>query len=146
MKSSLFILLCCCCAAFAQEECNLGLGGKHHQEIIKVFKLDEDQQEKLKNWGAELKFRNEIFKIRAESLLKNNAQSSPEDLLQMSFQYKILLDSMRANLRLLDKRMLSTFNDYQYNLYIDLCNSIAMSPIYAQRVVNEKRKRRSDKK
>ena len=87
---------------------------------------------------GERSLRNEIFEMRAENLLKNHPQSSPEDLLKMSFKYRALLDSMQGNVRLLDSRMLGIFNEEQYNLYIMLCNQIGRSPIYAQRSVNKK--------
>lgn len=121
----------------AQQDCYLGIGGKDDAIITKVFQLSEKQMENLKNWGAELKFRNEIFKLKAESLLKNHAQASPEDLLKMSYDYRAILDSMAANMKMLDKRMLGTFNNKQYNLYIKLCNQTSRSPIYASRSVNE---------
>ena len=116
----------------------MGIGGKDDETLKKVFELTEEQVEKMRNWGAELQFRNEIFEMRAENLLRNHAQSSPEDLLKMSFEYKALLDSMENNMRLLDRRMLGIFTDAQYNLYIMLCNHVYRSPIYALRSVNEK--------
>jgi len=122
----------------AQEECYLGIGGKDDAAITEVFQLNDEQIENLKNWGAELKFRNEIFENKLENLLKNHAQSSPEDLMKMSFKYKAYLDSIVGNIRLLDKRMLSTFNDKQYNLYIMMCNQLLRTPIYANRSLNEK--------
>lgn len=114
----------------AQEDCYLGIGGKDDETIIRVFELTSEQQANLKNWGAELKYRNEVFKIRANSLLENHAQSSPEDLLEMSYKYKALLDSIYANMRMLDKRLLDSFNDRQYNLYIQLCTTVNRSPIF----------------
>lgn len=141
-KLSFFTLLLVSIFCNGQEDCFLGLGGEDHDAIVSVFQLSDQQQEDLKNWGAELKFRNEVFKIRAEKLLKNHAQKSPEDLLNLSFKYRSLLDSMRSNLRMLDKRMLSTFNDKQYNLYIELCNSVLMSPIYADRSLDLKKKKK----
>ena len=122
----------------SQEDCYLGIGGKDDAVITKVFELDEKQVESLRNWGAQLKFRNEIFEIRANNLLKNHAQSSPEDLLKMSYQYKALLDSMQKNMRMLDKRMLGIFTMEQYNLYIMLCNQVNRSPIFARPTVSEK--------
>ncbi|MBT8239176.1 MAG: hypothetical protein KJN65_11060 [Croceitalea sp.] len=121
-----------------QQVCFLGIGGHDNETIAEVFQLNEQQLENLKNWSAELKFRNEIFELRAENLLKTHAQSSPEDLMKMSFDYRGFIDSIKANMRLLDKRMLSTFNTQQYNLYVQLCNSIYRSPIYTSRSVNEK--------
>ena len=141
-KIFFFLLVWITFFSSAQEDCFLGLGGEDHDKIISVFQLSDEQKENLKNWGAELEYRNEIFKIRAERLLKNHAQKSPEDLLNLSFKYRALLDSMRNNLRMLDKRMLSTFNDKQYNLYIELCNSVLMSPIYANRVADVKKKKK----
>lgn len=124
-------------SSYGQEDCYLGIGGKDDVIITEVFELTEEQTENLKNWGAELKFRNEIFELKANNLLKNHAQASPEDLLKMSYNYKALLDSMAANMRLLDKRMLGTFTNKQYNVYIMLCNQLSRSPIYTSRSVNE---------
>lgn len=138
MTRILLLSLCFPFALFSQKDCLLGIGGKDDETLKKVFELTEEQVEKMRNWGAELQFRNEIFEMRAENLLRNHAQSSPEDLLKMSFEYKALLDSMENNMRLLDRRMLGIFTDAQYNLYIMLCNQVYRSPIYALRSVNEK--------
>jgi hypothetical protein len=123
---------------FSQEDCFLGIGGKDDETIQTIFELTENQVEKMRDWGAELKFRNEVFEIRAENLLKTHAQSSPEDLMKMAIEYKALLDSMQNNIKLLDKRLLGMFTDEQYNLYILLCNQVNRSPMYTSRSVNEK--------
>ncbi len=122
----------------AQEECILGIGGQDDEVIEEVFQLNEDQKEKMKNWGAELKIRNEILKDQAGYLLKKSEQSSPEDLIVMSYKYKDILDSMKQNVRMLDKRLLSIFNDKQYNFYLELCNQLSLLPIYVDRSVDEK--------
>ena len=124
----------------AQEECFLGIGGKDDKTIAEIFDLSHEQLRNLRNWGAELKYRNEIFIIRAESLLKNHPSGSHEDLLKMSYEYKGHLDSMTKNLRLIDKRMLASFNDQQYNIYIQLCNSVLLTPIFVNRNKVEKKK------
>lgn len=117
----------------AQGECYLGLGGSHDDKIVSVFKLSADQRENLKNWSAELKLRNEIFKVRAKRLLQNHPQKSSKDLVRLSTAYKELLDSIRGNLLMVDKRMLATFNDAQYGLYVKMCALLVMNPIYANR-------------
>ncbi|WP_190809368.1 hypothetical protein [Flagellimonas sp. S3867] len=122
----------------AQKECALGIGGGNDDSIAEVFQLNELQLEKLKNWSAELKIRNELLKDQAKFILKRNAQSSPEDLLSISYKYRSLLDSMKQNVRMLDKRLLSIFNDKQYNLYMDLCGQMMLQPIHLDRSVNEK--------
>jgi len=127
-----------CCPA--QKDCVLGVGGKDDATIVKTFQFSEEQQEKLRNWAAELKFRNEIYFIRAKRLLKNHPHSSHEDLLKLSYEYRAVLDSIDGNIRLIDKRMMGTFNDEQYNLYILLCNTAQLSPIFVNRLVDEKGK------
>lgn len=122
----------------AQEECILGIGGQDDEVIEEVFQLNDDQMEKMKNWGAELKIRNEILKDQADFLLKKHIQSSPEDLVAMSYKYKDILDSMKQNMRMLDKRLLSTFNGKQYNFYLKLCDQLTLLPIYIDRSVDEK--------
>ncbi|WP_350287541.1 hypothetical protein [uncultured Croceitalea sp.] len=138
--SRLIFLICtlfCFGAALAQEVCFLGVGGLDDETIKEVFQLNEAQLENLKNWGAELEFRNEIFAVRLQRLLKEHRESPPDALLEMSYAYKALLDSIDANRELIDQRMLSTFNRQQYNLYIKLCNQLALSPIYNGNQVNE---------
>ena len=127
-----------CFTTFSQTECFLGIGGKDDETIRKIFKLDSTQVAKMKDWGAELKYRNSFLIDQADNLLKRHAESSPEVLKTMSVQYKKLLDSMQSNLRMLDKRMLGIFNDEQYSLYVMFCNQISSSPLYPTTPVNEK--------
>ena len=124
-------------ALLGQRDCFLGLGGKDDETIKQVFKLTDEQVGKMRNWAAELKYRNEFLEIRADRLLKRNAGSSPEALIKVSTEYRALLDSMQANMKLLDKRLLGLFSDEQYNLYIMLCNQVYRSPLFATRSVGE---------
>ena len=136
--SLLLILLCSSFFAYAQQDCSLGIGGDDDEAIAEVFQLNDAQLEQFKNWSAEVKVRNSYLKDQAKYLLKKHAQSSPEDLMAVSYKYRDLLDSMRQNVRMLDKRLLSIFNDRQYNLYLELCNQLTLRPIYVDRSVNEK--------
>ena len=119
-------------------DCTLGVGGKDDEVIIEVFQLNDEQQENLKNWSAELKVRNMYLKDKAKSLLKKHQQSPPSALMEMSYQYQQILDSMRSNVRLIDRRLLGTFNQKQYDLYVELCGMISMSPMRVDNSVNEK--------
>ncbi len=94
--------------------------------------------EQLRNWGAELKVRNALLEDKAHAILKKHPQSTTEDIVKMSDEFKVLLDSMTSNMLMLDQRLLSTFNEEQYNLYITLCSEIFRNPIYVNRTVNEK--------
>ena len=129
----------------SQQDCYLGIGGPDNETIAEVFQLDSLQLEQMANLGAELKFRNQLLAQRAEFLLDLHAQSSPEDLLVMSFEYRQVLDSMHTNMRLIDKKMLSLFNDQQYNMYIRLCNQAQSSPIYAPRPTLKQKKKKDSR-
>ncbi|MCB0371968.1 MAG: hypothetical protein KDD31_03040 [Muricauda sp.] len=118
-------------------DCVLGVGGRDDETITKVFELTEEQQESLKSWSAELKVRNEHLEDRAKYLMKKHEESSPEVLVTISQEYKKLVDSMRQNIRMMDKRLLTIFNDVQYDRYMKLCNQMSLRPIYISRSVDE---------
>ena len=120
-----------------QEHCFLGIGGKDNQTIIAYFQLDALQKDKLKHLSAELKYRNEPFLVRMERLLERHKESSPDELMKMSYTYKAYLDSLDNNMRIVDKKLLTTFNTEQYNRYVTLCNYAQRAPIFAKRQLNE---------
>ena len=124
-------------SGLAQMDCILGVGGHDNETISKVFELTDEQRKNLKNWSAELKVRNDILEDRAEFLMKKNEESSPEVLLTVSKQYATIMDSMRQNIRMMDKRLLSTFTESQYEKYVKMCNQLTLRPIYINRSVNE---------
>ena len=138
-KLLLFVFLFYGFLSSAQMECTLGVGGRNDETIIEVFQLNEEQQENLRNWSAELKVRNTYLKDKAKVLLKRNETSPPNVLMEMSYEYRELLDSMRSNIRMIDRRLLGTFNKKQYDLYVELCGVIAMDPMRVDNSVNEKK-------
>lgn len=118
-------------------DCILGVGGRDNETITKVFELTEEQKDNLKNWSAELKIRNDIFKERAEYLMKQNEDSSPEVLIEVSKKYQSFIDSMAKNVHMMDKRLLESFTQTQYDRYLKLCNQMTLRPIYVNRSVDE---------
>ncbi len=139
MKAAVFCLfLILNFSIFAQQECLLGVGGRDDGTIAEVFQLNEEQLESLRNWSAELKIRNEILQNQAEYLLKKHEESSPEELMRVSMEYKGILDSMKQNVRMMDKRLLSILNPKQYEFYVELCNKLTLRPIHINRSVDEK--------
>ena len=139
MKAAVFYLFVMLnFSVLAQEDCMLGIGGQDDETITEVFQLNEEQKENLKNWSAELKIRNEILRDKAEYLLKQNEESSPELLLKVSKEYRDILDSIKKNVRMIDKRMLSTFNPKQYEFYMELCNQLTLRPIHINTSIDEK--------
>lgn len=122
---------------FSQMDCILGVGGRDNETIIKVFELTEEQQENLKNWSAELKVRNDLLMDRAKYLMKKHEESSPEVLLTVSKEYGSIMDSMKQNVRMIDKRLLTSFSKTQYERYVKLCDQLTLRPIHINRSVDE---------
>ena len=118
-------------------DCILGVGGRDNETITKVFELTEEQQKNLINWTAELKIRNDIFKDKAEYLMKQNEESSPEVLIEVSKKYQSYIDSMAKNVRMIDKRLLTSFNETQYERYLKLCRQLTLRPMHINRSVDE---------
>ncbi len=132
-----FVFLSLSFSGFAQMDCILGVGGRDNETITKVFELTEEQQKNLKDWSAELKIRNDIFKGKAEYLMKQNEESSPEVLIEVSKKYQSFIDSMTKNVRMMDKRLLTSFNEVQYERYLKLCRQMTLRPIHINRSVDE---------
>ncbi|MBO0341689.1 MAG: hypothetical protein VX798_09770 [Bacteroidota bacterium] len=138
MKSiAIYLFLISGFSGFAQMDCILGVGGRDNEAITKVFELTEAQKENLKNWSAELKIRNDILSDKAKYLMKKNEESSPEVLITVSKEYASIMDSMKQNVRMMDKRLLLSFNPAQYERYLKLCSQLTLRPIHINRSVDE---------
>jgi len=119
-------------------DCVLGVGGPDGETIAEVFQLNETQREKLKNWTAELRIRNDYLRDKAERLIGKNQASPPDELLKVSVAYRAILDSMEQNIRMMDRRLLQIFNDRQYRYYVELCGRLSLRPIHINRSVDER--------
>lgn len=129
----------------AQADCILGVGITNDTIIFDVFQLNAAQREKLINFSAELKYRNELLNIELENIMERHPQSNVTELSQLAEKYRSVMDSMGSVQTIIDKRMLSLFNAKQYALYRSLCREASRSPllvvpaVYADSVNNENR-------
>lgn len=133
MQTRMFYLLIMILAGFntglkAQDDCVLGVGITADSTLVDIFQLNEEQTEKLKNWSAELKYRNELLNGQAENLLKRHPQSSAAELKVLAEKYKVIHDSMAIVQRMVDIRTLKLFNENQYRLYLSLCKEAFRQP------------------
>jgi len=112
----------------AQDDCILGVGITSDSTLIDIFQLNEEQTEKLKNWSAELKYRNELLTNQAENLLKRHPQNSVGELSVLAQKYKVISDSITIIQRMVDKRTLKMLNEKQYELYLNLCEQAFRQP------------------
>ena len=114
--------------ATAQADCVLGVGLTEDATLIEVFQMNEMQQEKLANFGAELKYRNELLNDQLENVMKRHPQSNATELRQLADKYKGVMDSMAIIQTIIDKKVLALFNEKQYELYLTLCKEASRSP------------------
>lgn len=112
----------------SQVDCVLGVGITEDATLIDIFQMNEVQQENLANFGAELKYRNEILNNQLENITRRHPQSTPTELGQLASKYKAVMDSMEMVQALVDKKVLALFNEKQYELYLSLCKEAARSP------------------
>lgn len=113
----------------AQADCILGVGVTNDTIIFDVFQLNSMQRERLVNFSAELKFRNELLANELENVKNRHPQSNVTQLSQLAEKYKSTIDSMARVQTLIDKRMLALFNPKQYELYRSLCKEVSRSPL-----------------
>lgn len=129
----------------AQADCVLGVGVTSDSVLISVFQLNPMQSQQLEKFNAELKYRHEILENKLENVRKRHPQSTVSDLSKLAGEYTSIMDSMTLVQTMIDKRLLTVFNEKQYNLYRNLCREVSRSPfivaptIYGDTVVVKKR-------
>ncbi|WP_414002649.1 hypothetical protein [Maribacter sp. 2304DJ31-5] len=121
-------VLGCIWASRSQADCVLGVGITDNVTLAEIFQLNKMQQEKLMNFSAELKYRNEILNNQLENITRRHPQSTPTELMQLANKYKGVMDSMALVQAMIDKKVLRLFNEKQYELYRNLCKEASRSP------------------
>lgn len=111
------------------QECNLGVGGKNSETLIKVFQLNEMQSSKMEALDAELLIETKTLEDAIQKLFDTHPQSTPEELTKLSEKYKVLEHKLIEAHFKADKELLSTFNEKQYTRYLTLCNEALRRPI-----------------
>lgn len=112
----------------AQADCVLGVGLTDDATLIDIFQMNKMQQEQLANFGAEIKYRNELLNNELENVMKRHPQSNPTELQQLADKYKGVMDSMAIIQVIIDKKVLALFNEKQYERYLSLCKEASRSP------------------
>lgn len=129
----------------AQADCILGVGGTPDSVLIDVFQLNTTQTNKLISYSEEVKYRRDILDNTLDNIRKRHPQSTISELSKLAIEYTVIIDSMTSIQAMMDKRLLSLFNEKQYNLYRVLCGEASRSPfivaptIYIDTTVVKKR-------
>lgn len=112
----------------AQADCVLGIGVVEDSVLTAIFQLNPQQSEKLANFSTELKYRNEILDNTLANIRKRHHQSSVQELSDLAKEYNVMMDSIHSVQTMIEKRLLTLFNQKQYTLYRNLCLEASRSP------------------
>ncbi len=123
-----FVLLLCSFCGNAQD-CTLDVGGKNTDILIKVFQMNEAQISKMETLRAELAIETKVIEDEIQKLFDNHPQSSPEELETLSNKYKVFQEKIVMASKATDKMLLSSFNEKQYERYLELCYEAVRRPI-----------------
>lgn len=125
--SVLFFSLC----AFSgiAQDCTLDIGGKNAETLIKVFQLNETQIGQMESWSAEMAISNKSIEDDIQKLFDSQPQSTPEELTILAEKYRGLQQKMVSASYEVDKKLLTIFNEKQYERYLQLCNEAIRVPI-----------------
>lgn len=126
-----FVLLLHVCAFgnAQQQDCTLGIGGKDTETIVEVFQINEEQKTQMNTWIQELTEKNKVIEEEIKTLLENHPQSTQDDLITLAAKYKVLKDQIVSVSKMYDIKLLSIFNDKQYQRYVDLCREALRDPM-----------------
>ncbi len=132
MRTSLFY----CTAIFflftlsvQAQVCTLGLGGEDTKTIAQVFQLNEEQLTKLDSLRSEKEIEMRLIEDDIKKLFDTQPQSTPEELTTLAEKYKVLKAKMEVASLEYDKKLLTAFNQKQYERYMALCEAAFREPI-----------------
>ena len=111
------------------QECTLDIGGKNTETLIKVFQLNEAQIAEMETWSTELAVANKVLEEDIQKLFDSHPQSNPEELTTLAEKYRVLQSKMVNASREADEKLLTIFNERQYERYLQLCSEALRRPI-----------------
>lgn len=111
------------------QDCTLDIGGKNSETLVRVFQLNEHQIGQMESWSAELAVANKAIEDDIQKLFDSHPQSTPEELTILAEKYRGLQQKMVNASYKADKKLLTIFNEKQYERYLQLCNEAIRVPI-----------------
>ncbi|MFK5973314.1 MAG: hypothetical protein QM485_08530 [Flavobacteriaceae bacterium] len=83
----------------------------------------------MENLSAELVSETKSIEDAIRTLLAEHPQSTPAELAVLADKYKVLQQKMVNVSKAADKKLITTFNEKQYQRYLNLCNEAFREPI-----------------
>lgn len=129
-KQILFlILMVLTSSATNAQMCILDLGSKNSDQIQQVFQLKEAQITALDVFKLQLNKEITVLEAQVKELLETHPQSNPDELLVLAKKHKELEDQMFDITVSYDQKLISLFNEKQYERYVLLCNEAKRTAI-----------------
>ncbi|MFS4494534.1 hypothetical protein [Maribacter sp. 2308TA10-17] len=117
------------------QDCTLDVGGKNTDILVKVFQMNAEQISKMEALRAELQIETKVIEDEIQKLFNEHPQSTPEELTVLSEKYKVFQQKIVMASKAADKTLLSSFNEKQYDRYLELCYEAVRKPIKVQPLV-----------
>lgn len=101
--------------------CIIDVGNENSEQLKQVFQLNEAQIVVLEEYKVNLNKEIEVFQEQVQQLIKSHPQSNPDELMIFAKKHKDLEDQMFGLTVIYDQKLISLFNDKQYERYLLLC-------------------------
>lgn len=111
------------------QDCTLDIGGAQMDMMVEVFQLSDAQIKTMENLKSDLEIRMHGLKEAIQELFDDHPQSTTEELLVLADKYRVLQQKIMDVSLECDTKLLATFNEKQYDLYMDLCREAFRKPI-----------------
>lgn len=118
---SLLIISLTCVVSTAQM-CIIDVGNENSEQLKQVFQLNEAQIIALEEYKGQLNKEISTLQEQVQELIKSHPQSNPDELMIFAKKHKDLEDQMFNLIVVYDQKLISLFNDKQYERYILLCS------------------------
>ncbi|RKR12312.1 hypothetical protein CLV91_2438 [Maribacter vaceletii] len=132
--SSIIVFVFSCFVSFSQD-CTLNVGGGNVETIVSVFQLNTNQKNKLEDLKAAYGLEAKTIEDEIEKLLEEHPQSTPQELELLGNKYLVLKNKLADKAEETDLKLLESFNEKQYNRYIELCKEAYRKPFVITPVV-----------
>jgi len=116
-------------------ECTLDIGGKNSENVAEIFQLNDGQKAQMEELRASYTLAYNTFEEESQKLLDEHPQSTSDELTTLAQKYRALQVKITDASREIDKKLLSSFNQKQYDLYLSLCHEAFRRPIEVTPVI-----------
>ena len=100
------------------QDCTLGIGNKDTEVIFQVFKLNEEQKVLAEALAAEYQKDSRLIQEQVDELFESHPQGTPDDLQKMARKFDSLKVQLIDMSRSYDQKLVSLFNQKQYDTII----------------------------